>query len=72
MQVWRRGCHRFAQHKTPVLGEPSTGARQRKALKQLSADFTLGQSLTPQYLGTVLGLFWRFATSFSAQASLSR
>src|SRR5688572_30185051 len=36
----------------------------------LSADTRSAHLLTQQYLEAVLGLCWRFATSFSAQASL--
>lgn len=43
-----------------------------KALKHSSTDKHRCQHGILQYLETVLGLFWRFATSFSAQASLSR
>jgi hypothetical protein len=56
----------------PVSAVATHGLNIQKALEQRTADLSSGRIRTQQYLETVLGLFWRFATSFSAQASLLR
>lgn len=69
VQAARRSEHNMSR----VWSMPNTGRNTSE-----SPDHDLrfiahsGQSCTPQYLETVLGLFWRNATSFSVQASLSR
>jgi hypothetical protein len=72
-QIMRgESCRKVGKSSTRVGSRHTRVEYKQKALKQPTADSRSSRTRTQQYLETVLGLFWRFATSFSAQASLLR